>query len=86
MPDPGERSVVGVVFPRGKECFPVCDFPRRQLRLPRLAARLAWSSGLPLLKGPNLGPLFADTAAEGPIIGDHYPFRSSSGLWKEAKN
>jgi len=74
MSDPGETSAVGVVFPRGKECFPVCDFPRRQLRLPRHTGWPARSSGPPLAKGPNLGPLFTDTVAEGAIVGDDHPF------------
>jgi len=33
-----------------------------------------------------LGPLIANTIAEGPIVCDHHPSRSSAGLRKEAKD
>ena len=86
MPDPEETSAVGVVFPRGKECFPVCDLPRRQLRLPRCAARHARFPGPPLAERPHLGPSFANAVAEGTIIGYHNPIRSPGGQRKEAKD
>jgi hypothetical protein len=75
-----------VVIARSEKRFPVSDFPRRQLRLPRHTAWFARSSGLPLPKGPNLGPLIAYTVAKGPIVGDHHPLGSSAGPRKEAKD
>ena len=86
MPDPDETSAVGVVFPRGKECFPVCDLPRRQLWFPRNTTRLARSPGPPLAERPHLGPSFANAVAEGTILGHHNPIRSPGGQRKEAKD